>query len=115
MPATYSRRSLLRQLAVLATVGATPAAYARERKPRLLIERVEIQVPGLPAALDGFRIAQLSDLHLEPFTTADDILQSVLACNSLKADLVALTGDFVTHTARPAPQVAELLSQLAAP
>ena len=65
--------------------------------------------------MDGFRIAQLSDLHLEPFTTAEDILQSVQLCNSLKPDMVALTGDFVTHTARPAPQVAELLSHLTAP
>ena len=115
MPATYSRRTLLRQLAVLATVGSTPAAFARERKARLIIERVDIRVPGLPPELDGFRIAQLSDLHLEPFTTAEDILESVQACNSLKPDMVALTGDFVTHTARPAPLVAELLSQLSAP
>lgn len=115
MSAPYSRRSLLRQLTALAAVGSTSNAFARERKPRLLIERVEILVPGLPPAMDGFRIAQLSDLHLEPFTKADDILQSVLASNALKPDLVALTGDFVTHTARPAPQVAELLSQLEAP
>ncbi len=71
-------------------------------------------VPGLPPAMDGFRIAQLSDLHLEPFTTEEDILHCVEVCNSLRPDMVALTGDFVTHTARPAPKVAELLSQLKA-
>ena len=115
MSAPYSRRSILRQLTVLAAVGSASPALARERKPKLMIERVEILVPGLPPAMDGFRIAQLSDLHLEPFTTAEDILQSVQLCNSLKPDMVALTGDFVTHTARPAPQVAELLSHLTAP
>lgn len=115
MSAPYSRRSILRQLTVLAAVGSTSPAFARERKQKLIVERVEIQVPGLPPAMDGFRIAQLSDLHLEPFTTAEDILLSVQACNALKPDMVALTGDFVTHTARPAPQVAELLSQLVAP
>lgn len=115
MSTPYSRRSILRHLTVLAAVGSTSPAFARERKQKLLIERVEIPVPGLPPAMDGFRIAQLSDLHLEPFTTAEDILHSVEVCNSLQADMVALTGDFVTHTARPAPQIAELLSQLKAP
>lgn len=115
MSVPYSRRNLLRQLTALAAVGSASNAFARDRKPRVLIERVEILVPGLPPALDGFRIAQLSDLHLEPFTTEEDILQSVQMCNTLKPDLVALTGDFVTHTARPAPKVAEILSQLEAP
>ena len=115
MSATFSRRSLLRQLTALAAVGSTSNAFAREREPRALIERVEVLVPGLPPAMDGFRLAQLSDLHLEPFTTAEDIWQSVQICNSLKPDMVALTGDFVTHTARPAPLVAELMSQLEAP
>ncbi len=115
MSGNYSRRSLLRQITALAALSATSPALARERKQRLIVERVEIQVPGLPPAMDGFRIAQLSDLHLEPFTTEQDILESVEACNALKADMVALTGDFVTHTARPAPKVAEILSQLAAP
>ncbi len=115
MSGTYSRRSLLRQLTALVAVSSTSAAFGRERKQRLIVERIEIQVPGLPPAMDGFRIAQLSDLHLEPFTTEDDILHSVETCNALKPDMVALTGDFVTHTARPAPKVAELLSQLVAP
>lgn len=115
MTGRYSRRSILRQLTVLAAAASTSPALARERKPKLVIERVEIQVPGLPPEMDGFRLAQLSDLHLEPFTTEEDILQSVRMCNSLKADMVALTGDFVTYKAGPAPKVAELLGQLEAP
>jgi len=114
MPEFYSRRSILRKFTALAACGTPSAAMASDNK-RLLIERVEITVPGLPPAMDGFRIAQLSDLHLEPFTTVDDILQSVQACNSLKPDMVALTGDFVTHNTRAAPVVAELLAQLEAP
>jgi predicted MPP superfamily phosphohydrolase len=114
MPELYSRRSILRKFTALAACGSTSAAIASDNK-RLLIERVEITVPGLPPAMDGFRIAQLSDLHLEPFTTVADILQSVQTCNSLKPDMVALTGDFVTHNTRAAPVVAELLAQLKAP
>jgi predicted MPP superfamily phosphohydrolase len=111
----HSRRSILRQLTALAAASATPAALAADRKSRLIVERVEIQVPGLPPEMDGFRIAQISDLHLEPFTTADDIYEGVLACNALKPDMVAMTGDFVTHQTRPVKLLAEVLSHLKAP
>ncbi len=114
MPELYSRRNLLRSLTALAVAGPSTTAVAADRK-KLMVERVEIQVPGLPAAMDGFRIAQISDLHLEPFTTEKDIQQTVLTCNALKPDMVAMTGDFVTHSARPAPLLAELLSHLEAP
>ncbi|MBE2287235.1 MAG: metallophosphoesterase [Prosthecobacter sp.] len=108
-----SRRQILRGLTALA-VGGSSAAIAADRK-QLQIERVEVPVPGLPPALDGFRIGQLSDLHLEPYTTAEDIWKSVQACNSLKPDLIALTGDFVTNNTRAAPLVADILSHLEAP
>ena len=65
--------------------------------------------------MDGFRIVQISDLHLEPFTKPRHILEMIDACNALSPDLVAMTGDFVTNTARPAGLLAELLTQLHAP
>lgn len=114
MPELCSRRRILQKLTAFAAFGTTTGAMASGNKGAL-VEHVEIAVPGLPPAMDGFRIAQLSDLHLEPFTTVEDILQSVQACNSLKPDMVALTGDFVTHNTRAAPVVAELLAQLKAP
>ncbi|MDZ4288770.1 MAG: metallophosphoesterase [Prosthecobacter sp.] len=98
----------------LTALGGASGVSAGERK-RLQVERVEITLPSLPPGLDGFRIVQLSDLHLEPFTTLEDIEKAVDACNALKPDLIALTGDFVTDTARPAGMLAELLQQLQAP
>lgn len=65
--------------------------------------------------MDGFRIAQISDLHLEPFTTVEDIYEGVVACNALQPDLVAMTGDFVTHQTRPVKKLAEVLSYPKAP
>lgn len=116
----YSRRRLLHRFFAVAAVGGvqsrdamgTECAVVREK---IRIDRVDIAVPNLPPALDGFRIAQLSDLHLEPFTTEEDIQLTVKICNGLKPDLIALTGDFVTHTARPAGKLAEILAQLQAP
>lgn len=114
MSELYSRRNIIRSLTALAIAGPATAAVASDRK-KLKIERVEIQVPGLPASLDGFRIGQISDLHLEPFTTQEDIWTAVQALNSLKTDMVAVTGDFVTNNTKAAGLVADTVSHLEAP
>jgi len=82
---------------------------------RLKVTRVSVVLPHLPAGMDGFRIVQISDLHLEPFTKPRQIADMVAACNALRPDLVAMTGDFVTHNAKPAGLLAELLCDLQAP
>ncbi len=77
--------------------------------------RREVVLPGLAAAMDGFRMVQVSDIHLEPFTTPADVSRVVDLCNSLAPDMVALTGDFVTNHVRPAGELAERLAALRAP
>ena len=57
---------------------------------------MQIRLPRLPQAFEGFRIAQLSDIHIGPFMTEEQIRKYVAIANSLKPDLIALTGDFVT-------------------
>lgn len=114
MSELYSRRNIIRSLAALAVAGPTTAAIASDRK-KLKIERVEIQVPGLPASMDGFRIGQISDLHLEPFTTQEDIWNAVQTLNSLTPDMVAVTGDFVTNNTKAAGLVADTVACAEAP
>lgn len=94
--------------------GASPEIAQRGAR-RLKVTRVSVGLPHLPPALDGFRIVQISDLHLEPFTKPRHILEAIAACNALQPDLVAMTGDFVTNNACPAGLLAELLLQLQAP
>ena len=55
-----------------------------------------IRLARLPKAFEGFRIVQLSDVHIGPFMTENEIRRYVGIANALKPDLVALTGDFVT-------------------
>lgn len=65
---------------------------------RLRHEQITIPVAGLPAALDGLRIAQLSDLHLgTPFTQVNMRL-AVAWVQQRQPDLIVLTGDFVNRS-----------------
>jgi predicted MPP superfamily phosphohydrolase len=59
------------------------------------IKEVVIEVPGLHANLDGFVIAQISDMHIGP-TLKRDFLNGVIdRAMTIKADLIAITGDSV--------------------
>lgn len=59
------------------------------------VKRVSIPVDGLPAALDGLTIVQLSDIHVGPTIKRPYIERIVRAVNALEADLVVVTGDVV--------------------
>jgi predicted MPP superfamily phosphohydrolase len=57
----------------------------------------EVLLPGLPAALDGMRLAQISDIHLDEFTEPYFLREAVRQTNRLNPDAVLLTGDYITY------------------
>lgn len=59
------------------------------------VREVRMQVPGLPDALNGFRIAQLSDLHIGPTFGKAWLTDVVARTDSLNPDLIIITGDVV--------------------
>jgi predicted MPP superfamily phosphohydrolase len=59
------------------------------------VVRVDVPIAGLPSALQGFTIAQLSDLHVGPTIRHGYIQRIVDRVNRLEADAVAITGDLV--------------------
>jgi len=59
------------------------------------IRRVEIAIPGLAAGLEGFRIVQISDLHLDVLVRWSQVERVVADANGLNPDLIAVTGDLV--------------------
>ncbi len=80
---------------VLATAASGSAIGYKQARSLAHVKRTEIKVEGLPEALDGFRIVQISDLHVGP-TIRRDFLQAVVdRVNELDPDLVAITGDLV--------------------
>ena len=96
-------------LAALATVVGFINARRRAR-----IRRVDIPVAGLPAALNGFSIAQISDLHVGPTIKRNYLERVVDAVNDLGADMIAVTGDLVDGSVRDLSRHTEPLSRLTA-
>ena len=80
----------------------------------LTVEHRVIYLRRLPHALDGLRIVQLSDIHHSPFTGSAQIKHAIETANSLEPDLIALTGDYVSHERDYAAPCAEMLGRLRA-
>lgn len=59
------------------------------------VRRMVLPVKGLPAALDGFKLVQLSDLHISKLFPEDWVEGVVERTNALDADLIVITGDFI--------------------
>jgi predicted MPP superfamily phosphohydrolase len=101
----------LRALA-LSLSGAARAALA---EPYMLtIERQPVYLRRLPKALDGFRIVHLSDFHHGPLTSTSQLRRAVETANSLAPDIIALTGDYISHERHYAAPCAELVGHLRA-
>lgn len=80
-------------LAALALGADTLVVEPKDLQPR----RVNIFLKRLPEAFDGFRIAQISDIHFGPYMGQAGVERAVRLAQSFRPDLVALTGDFVSH------------------
>ncbi|MFD4838800.1 metallophosphoesterase [Achromobacter sp. NPDC058515] len=71
------------------------------------VKTIEIALPGLPPAFDGFRIVHLTDLHASRLLQADWMEAIVARANALEPDLTLITGDLVDGT--PEARAADVL------
>jgi predicted MPP superfamily phosphohydrolase len=95
--------------------GTATYGVAYERH-RLGVTQATLPISGLPAALEGLRIALLTDIHHSPLVGADDVQQAVALALAQRPDLIVLGGDYVTLGNREfVGPVAELLAPLHAP
>ena len=115
--ASRERRRFLERTATVAAVAPFVGGAYGLLYGRLNLETTAqpIRIARLPGAFEGFRICQLSDIHIGPFMPASEIRKYVAIANALKPDLTVLTGDFVTFDAGTQQPVVEALSGLRAP
>lgn len=115
-----TRRGLIKTLLY---GGAGLAFYSGEIERHWIdVVHRRIRIAGLPEAFDGWRIAQLSDIHLDEFTEPYLLREAIHHINYLQPDMVLLTGDFVSAevlskkmTIGAAWECASILTEIACP
>lgn len=109
LPATVGTGAwLLAFAAALASLGIGLAQALRP--PRL--RHHEVPIEALAPGLEGFRIVQVSDLHLGPLVSKASVERLRAQIEALKPDLIAFTGDLVDGDADGAREKAEALKAL---
>ncbi|XBS68875.1 metallophosphoesterase [Acerihabitans sp. KWT182] len=78
------------------------------------VKIIEVPIAGLAAALDGFSIVQITDIHIGPTIKRGYVEKIVATVNGLKADLIAVTGDVVDGTVPQLAADAKPLGELSA-
>lgn len=96
-----------------AALGTSYGVYEARRLPRIL--EVDVPIDGLEPGLDGFRIVQLSDIHVGPTIRRKMFERIVETTNELKPDLIAITGDLVDGLVSSLWKDAEPITHLKAP
>lgn len=91
--------------------------WPRFIEPKLIFTtRLTFKIPGLPQDLEGFKIVQISDLHLHR-KVPDAFLEKIrYKISKLKPDLIVFTGDFLCYSMlKDSERLHKLLCSLKAP
>jgi uncharacterized protein len=97
----------------LAALAVTLVGFVNARRVARVV-RVDVPIAGLPPELDGYSIAQISDIHVGPTIKRPYLNAIVNRVNALKADAIAVTGDLVDGSVRRLALHTEPLARLAA-
>jgi predicted MPP superfamily phosphohydrolase len=79
--------------------AVTLIGYFMARRTAAVVH-IDVPLAGLPAGLEGFTIAQITDIHVGPTIRREYVEAIVDRVNGLEADLVAITGDLVDGSVR---------------
>jgi predicted MPP superfamily phosphohydrolase len=95
----------------LLTLLITALGYVNARRVAQ-VRHVDVPIATLPAALHGFTIVQITDVHVGPTIGRDYVEAIVVSVNGLDADVVAITGDLVDGSVRQLSAHVEPLARL---
>ena len=114
---TLTRRQAIERvggLAVLGTTGSLMGWGAVIGRYEFVVQEVAVRIPGLPRALDGYTIAQISDIHVGMLVSERDIAPGLEKLAQTKSDLVVVTGDVLDFDPTYIPAAARALAKIRA-
>lgn len=111
LPAAFG--TLSAQGVILLATLVTLAGFINARRTASVVT-VDVPLANLPEALQGFTIAQISDIHVGPTIKRGYLDRIVDRVNTLQPDLIAVTGDLVDGSVRELAPHTEPLKRLAA-
>lgn len=119
IPAIFHRRPLRCTPWIAGGVGTVVFAAmwwgALVNRFSIRLEHVELELPGLPESFSGYRIVQISDLHVGTYGDDEAYLRRLVAfVDSLRPDVIFFTGDLVNRTTSELEPFVETLSRLQA-
>ena len=114
---TIGRRQVIERTGGVAVLGATASVMgwgAVVGRHEFVVEEVPVRIPGLPKELDGYTIAQISDIHIGLLVGEKQIAPGLDMLARTKSDLVVVTGDMVDFDPRYIAETARILGALKA-
>ena len=110
-PAPVAANSLTRRQFIGACAAWAPplvtfslAGVTMRQLSEFRVRRFTLGIPSLPKQLDGITIANVSDIHVGVWTHGPVLREIVNTTNSLRADLVVLTGDLINYELTDLPE-----------
>lgn len=112
-----SRLKFLNQAAVLlAAIPFTAFIYGMVKSGfNYKVRKVRLVLPKLPAAFNGLKIVQLSDIHAGSFVSSAPLEKALKMIQEQHADLIFFTGDLVNNISDEAVPFKEIFKQIKAP
>jgi predicted MPP superfamily phosphohydrolase len=110
------RRRLIQAAGTVAVAApfAVAAFGAIVERTNFQVKEIDLPVPNLHPELEGFRIGQLSDLHVSPWLSVRDAGRAVDMLNERKPNLTVVTGDVITQKGDPLDAAIRELGRLRA-
>ncbi|CAG4913341.1 hypothetical protein LMG31841_05668 [Paraburkholderia saeva] len=112
LPLAAWRTNTAAAVPLLALLSTAIGLFNARRRARVVT--IDVPIDDLPAALDGFTIVQISDIHVGPTIKRSYVDAIVDAVNKLKPDLIAVTGDVVDGSVEQLSAHTRPLSRLSA-
>jgi uncharacterized protein len=114
-PDALTRRQALERVGGALAFGASTACLGWgmvRGRHAFEVDEVAVKIPGLPRSLDGYTIAQVSDLHAGVFVGDRELGEGLSLVRSMRPDLLVATGDLVDFDSRFAAKLASDLAGL---